>query len=463
MTPRRTSWLFTFVCALGASSVVSAHAPAKVLQYLSTKPDDLVVATNRGLIFGNLATRDFKLLCNEAYAVAPSEETVRYARLASGRLLVASSDGLQLSDDNGCTWRFAPALADQLVPGLAQHPTDPLTLYVTTYAREAPRSGALRISRDGGETFETLLTVPDEFLRTLHVVPSSPLHIYFAGWVLGAMRSYYVGRSADGGLTWERFTIALEPEENDLLLLAVNPKQPNELLARAVAPEPVLGERLLWSRDGGRTFIALGKLPGLMHASFSSDGSVAYVGSLNGLQRVSGAAEARQLEPMANGARISQVAEQDGTILGGGYYRGLDQNADGIGVAKPPNLTFDRWFDFSEVDAPASCSGAADKVCRLLWEDWLRENVLTGAADDAGADAGAPASDASVRSDAAAGALDASDGASRPAEQDAGPTEEADGSKGKDGCSLLSQPPAVGALLPWLALFGCLLRRRRRS
>lgn len=458
--------LSLFGGVLGASAIARAHAPAKVLQYVSIAPEDVVLVTNRGLIFGNVQSRDFKLLCNEAYDVSPSEDNVRFARLPSGRMLVASSNGLHQSDDKGCTWRPNAALAGLSVPSLAQHPRELDTLYVSTYSTDEPFAGTLRVSRDGGETFQILYEPGNEYFRTVQVAPDGK-HVYATGQVLTAMPSHYVARSVDGGANWERSPITLEKDELDLSLLAVNPAQPEELLARASGAEPGLGERLLWSNDGGRTFSSLGKLPALAHATFASDGSVAYVGSVAGLQRISGSPSARTLDPVMSTARISQVRELEGKVYASGYYQGLEAAIEGVGVASASALTFERWLQFNEVDEQVQCSAAVTTACRFLWDDWQRENPSAAAIADAGTggvvvdaggmDAGtiaAPRVDASsaTRTDASGptAASDASDGGDR------------DGGGGDDdGCSLAH---GSGSSLPALALLAvCAWLRRRRA
>ena len=453
-----------FGCALGASAIARAHAPAKVLQYVSLAPEDVVLVTNRGLIFGNVQRRDFKLLCNEAYDVSPSEDNVRFVRLPSGRLLVASSNGLHQSDDKGCTWRPNAALAGLSVPSLAQHPREPNTLYVSTYSTDEPFAGTLRVSRDGGETFQTVYEPGNEYFRTLQTAPDGK-HVYATGQVLTAMPTHYVARSLDGGATWERSPITLEKDELDLSLLAVNPVQPEELLARASGAEPGLGERLLWSGDGGRTFTSLGKLPVIAHATFASDGSVAYVGSVAGLQRISGSPTARTLEPVMSTARISQVRELDGKVYASGYYQGLDAARDGVGVASTSTLAFDGWLQFNEVDEQVQCSTAVTNACRFLWEDWLRENPSAAAIADAGAggvvvDAGGmDAAAAAPRADASSQAV-ADATSPTPAADASGSDEDESARGGDDGCSVAHETRSALPAAVLLALVAWLRRRR---
>lgn len=459
MVSQRASRWLAVVCTLAAASTVHAHDPAKVRQFMSTKADDVLLATNRGLIFGNLETRDFRLLCNEAYGAGTSDENVHFVRLPSGRLLLSTYDGLQYSDNKGCAWDEAPALVNISVPSLAQDPATPARVFVTTYKAPEdpmPGEGTVRVSSDGGETFSTLLMVGDEYLRDVTVLATNPPQIYLAGMALTKPVGHFIARSRDDGKTWERFPVALMMGELDVRLLAVNPQNPDEFLARASASEPSLGERLLWSNDGGKTIKALGKVATLSAALFSRDGTVAYVGGLEGLQRL--AAPNREPVPVPDTARTTALAEEGGQLLVSGYYQGLTVGLDGVGsAAEPEPASFATWMKLNEVDQQAECSASVQRRCSTLWDDWSREN-LGGLTSDAGiADASVPSVDAAITRDA--GVLDAARQDGADADDDAPVAK-----KDSDSCSAAQGGLGNSALVPVLLLLcASWLRRRRRA
>ena len=119
----RFSLLFT--CAAGlVSARAAAHAPVEVRQIISSAPANVILGTNRGLIFGDPTSRSWSLLCNEALGVSTTAP-YHVVMLASGRLLLATTDGLRFSDDRGCSWQDLPALPGLSTPALVQHPSDP--------------------------------------------------------------------------------------------------------------------------------------------------------------------------------------------------------------------------------------------------------------------------------------------------------------------------------------------------
>jgi hypothetical protein len=437
---------------------VHAHAPAEVLQIVSDKPDALILATNRGLIYGNLQTRAFSLLCNEALDVGTSAP-YRTASLPSGKLLVGDSAGLRASDDRGCSFAAVPALAQLSVPDMVQDPREPKRIFVTTAGVGA---GGLRVSDDEGATFKTLLSVPDDdFLGSLLLVPGAPAQLYTSAVVLHKdtptyTYSYYVAHSSDEGQTWSKSEVALTDDERDVTLLAVNPVRPQELLARATGSEPILGERVLWSNDGGKTFSSPITLRALRTAAFSTDGKVAYVGGVDGLW--SATDEARTFQQVPGTARLSTLRSQSDGLLAAGYYEGLDARQDGIGLRGPSDTGFSRWFDFVEVGEPFTCPAPStvDARCRPLWRDWTIENPSLSAGTDADValDAGAAASSLRDAGHATTGdALAARDAGTQAARR-----------SDPGGCTVSPRPTSYASgLAGLLSVLGTLLASQRRA
>ncbi len=446
--------LFAFVAL--PSAPVAAHAPAEVTQFVSTTPADVIIATNRGLVLGDLNSRSWSLLCNEALGPLGVSTSSSYhlVALPSGRWLLASVDGLTFSDDRGCSWQDLPALPGLSTPALVQHPSDPTQLYIATY--DGKNEGAVRVSRDGGESFETLLQVPgSQFTSSLLVAPTDPVTLYIATIGQDANRKLQlqVASSTDGGAHWEWSVVPRMDTENGLRLLAVNLARPQELLARASASEPALGERLLWSRDGGKTFTSPMTLNALKTAAFSHDGTVAYAGGVDGLWRASD--EARTFAQVPLTARIAFVEEREGTLLAGGYYNGLDAMRDGVGVwTDGADPVLQRWMHLNEVSRQADCPApsAAQTKCASMWQDWLIENPPAQSVPEAGVPIVDPSRDAGTRD---ATNQEAGDG------RDAGTSAEGmpPASESSDGCTL--RPNARGNALGLLAALALFLRRRR--
>jgi MYXO-CTERM domain-containing protein len=480
-------FVLTLALALGVSSVTLAHDPPSIMQFVSMTPTDVLLTSNRGLIFGDPTTRKWSLLCNEAVGVhgVTSSEPYAVALVPSGRMLVATASGLSVSDDRGCSFRDVPGFADLTTRGLVQHPTDPQQLYVIG---QGTVNNQIQHSTDGGDSWQPVLTVPSsEYPQSLLIAPGDPLRLYASIWQLGVdVDTHFVVRSSDGGKTWERSEVELTEDEREVILLAVNPVDANELLARATAVNPVDGERLLHSRDGGRTFTSNISIKSLKGATFSPDGLLAYAaGGSDGLYRATG--PERTFSLVAGTARISAVRSSATELLAAGYYQGLEalrdgSLIDGIGRTTASGTSFDHWMAFREIQSQVSCPATSTAItkCARLWTDWQSEHPplsdLAGADADAGwSDAGAPrsGSDAAARpSDAGAREIDAgarSDAGSGDSANDAEITEDTSPIGGKprrkaSGCTVSGESArSYGSWSLALALLVLAHRRRRHS
>lgn len=390
-------FFLTLLVGLCLASRAAAHDPPALFRVLSRDPDAVILSTNRGLIVGKAGAETWSLLCSEAFGGVTG---ARYAavRLTQGRIVISGERGLRASDDGGCTWR-STGLGDRKTPYVARSPQHPARLYAAVYA---DGEGGIRRSDDGGETFAPLLATKDtEFVGSLMIAPGEPERIYASITDFsGAIFRTYVARSANGGAHWERSEVPLvTAAENELTLLAVNPRHPDELLARANGKEPAKGERVMLSRDGGKTFTSPITLPVVSGASFSEDGTTAYVSSRDGLHRADGVD--RTFAPFGEATRISSVEARDGQLVVGGYYQGVAAGMDGVAVsaadAAPPR--FERLMNYDQVRLQLSCPApaTASADCAALWHDWQTEfgldTVTARPGSDAGTDAG-PASSA---------------------------------------------------------------------
>lgn len=444
----------------GSVSGAAAHAPPEVLQVVSSADADVILATNRGLMFGSRARGEWQLLCSEAFGVSTGS-SYGTALLPSGRILIAEQGGLHFSDDRGCTWRRPPDLGKLSTPTLAQHPEVRDRLYLTIQGfdgtQAVPDVAGVRRSDDGGETFRTVYAASEgEVLQSLLVSAGEPGHVYASATVFGARGTEYVVlHSSDGGTSWRRGRVDADvTKETDITLLALNPRDPLEILARASGAELALGDRLLWSTDGGGTFTTLGSWPRVRSAAFSPDGASAFVSHRDGLLRA--ADGARTLEKLGASIAISSVVADATDLLACGYFAGPASPLDGVGIAplSDPSARFQTLMTFDQVRAHARCAApsTAERDCDVSWRDWATEQGLDPqtATDDS-----VPAGDAG-QAEAGSGASNRDDDAPMGAADDSAHAK-------KSGCSLSGQSN-VG-VVGWLAigLPALRLRRRRRK
>ena len=315
---------------IGATPTIAiAHPPPQVLRIArSADQDSVALLTNRGIIFGKIKAKQWRLMCNEALHINTSE-VPDLAYMPDGRLFVATSVGLQASADEGCTWQGVDPFATTSVPAMWQDPDQPAALVIGTYG---PGMSAVRSTDDGGKTWHELMPADDnDFIQELLVAPSDRDRMYASGEKLDMQGnfSHYVAKSGDGGKTWERYDFALLAGEIDVTMLAVSPVDPDVLLAHAVFGDPMMGsDRVLVSGDGGKTFTSVAMAKSVFDGAFGADGKSAWVASLDALLRSDDAA--KSFASVADTQRMTCIVPRASELDACGWYA---KDHDGIGIS----------------------------------------------------------------------------------------------------------------------------------
>ncbi|HVZ32272.1 MAG TPA: hypothetical protein VG963_07600 [Polyangiaceae bacterium] len=433
-----------------------AHAPPQVYRIVWKNDRELVLVTNRGLMFGEADEPDYRLMCIEALHINTGEEP-HAAYRGDGALLAATSQGLFFTTDEGCTWTAMPPLTGMLVPALTQLPGQPDTLFAATFATG---QSAIRVTHDGGNTWTTLAALEDQdYTRTLKIAPQDPSLLYATGTQIVRMpapvQQQYIARSRDGGQTWERNVVMLTEDELSLNLLAIHPTQSDVLLAKTGSSSPgYVDERLMLSRDGGKTFDAVLMTSAVNDAAFASDGNAAWVAGNDGLWKSGPTFDDFQRIGVAD--HLSCVEETHGRLWACGHYTGTTAGLahDGVGSAAPDATTFDPFMDFTHVTSEVSCddSSPTPGLCEWSWQDFMLELLPYGAADG-----GAPLGAADAGVDTASATQDASAATAHQVDAATASPERA-----SSGCAMLANRRNHPAWA-WLLGLVCLRRKRRRA
>jgi MYXO-CTERM domain-containing protein len=333
-------------------------------------------------------------------------------------------------------------------------------------------SNGVFVSEDGATNWKRLLETNDhEYVRSIRQAPSDPKHLYATGlaWDMMGKYTYFLTQSLDAGKTWERHDVPLEQHELDLQLFAVHPKDPNILAVRAGGEDPMITpERLLISKDGGKTFTSPFKMLLLSQLAFNADGSKAWVVGYDGFfESTDGLATFNQIQPAIS---MSYVTERDGEVLAAGYYKGVSTPENGIGQAKAAQDGFTAYMQMNQVTQQVQCDPSTTTAmkCASWWADWERElmsgqftsadgGVMTAGAggSSSGGAGGAVALDAGVAGSAALPPTAAGPGGS-----DAGAMS---GPKADAGCRVAAPGAAHGGAVFLGGLALLFVARRRRS
>jgi hypothetical protein len=362
--------------ALGLMTLpAAAHAPplgARVLTPASpASGSEEVIVTNRGLVFRDPASGSSRLLCNEALRINTSE-LPNVALLGDGGLLVATSSGLRLSRDRGCTWADVGQMETTNTPALAADPSDPNRVYVANYDSDIP---GLRETLDAGVSWSLMYeTAEADYVHSILVSAPDPRRIY------ATLTAYDSGppthsllRTLDRGATWERLLLPLNEKDYRAIAAAVGPDDPDTLILYTVANSPgVDTSRLLVSRDGGDSFEVALERPEIRGAGYGQDGRL-WVAARDGLYGSNGELAAFARTSVAS--ELGCVSGRAGTLLVCGHYAGLGTAESGIGVSNDGGQSFERWLDFSRVAEPVECSpdSLTTSLCARPWLDWETE------------------------------------------------------------------------------------------
>lgn len=405
-------WLASVCLAVASLLVPSrafAHASPHVLDIVF-RDSGYVLLSNRGLIFGDKDRANWRLMCSEALGINTTE-VPSLVGLPDGRLMVSTSRGLTTTADDGCSWQSVAPFGMTSVPAMVSDPTDPKRIYLAAYTADPTLAdlGGVHVSEDGATNWTKLLAANDhDYVRSLRVAASDPKHIYATGqtWDMLGKYTYYLTQSRDGGKTWERQVVALEMHELDLQLFAVNPTDPQVIAVRAGGENPMLTpERLLVSKDGGKTFTNPVSLLLLSQLAFSADGKQAWVVGQDGFfESTDGLATFNRVGPAES---MSYVTELEGDVLACGYYAGVGTGQNGVGMSKMADQGFMSFMQLNDVRAQVACEpeSATAMKCASWWVDWERELMAGQFASVDGGVIAAAGSGGSAGATGGAGAL----------------------------------------------------------
>jgi photosystem II stability/assembly factor-like uncharacterized protein len=429
-----------------------AHAPplgARVLAPASSEiGSEEVIVTNRGLVFRDRDTGNARLLCNEALYITTTE-LPHATLLGDGGLLVATSRGLRLSRDRGCSWSDVGQMETTNTPALAADPGDPSRVFVATYDSDAP---GLHETRDAGASFRlSYATGENDYVFSLLIAERDPGRVYatLATYGLSGPPEHSLLRTRDGGERWERLPLPLIESDYKATAAAVDPENPDTLIVYTVANSPGLdSSRLLVSRDAGDTFEVRFERPEIRGAGYAEGGTL-WVAARDGLYGSNADLSAFAQTSLAS--ELGCVGERAGSLFVCGHYAGANSAQFGIGVSTDGGQSFERWLDFSDVTAPVECSpeSLTTSLCARPWLDWQTE-MLGGVPSSPGAYGpvgAAPATMENGSSQPASGAIDAADDQTT-----------ADDPPTPAGCSLgqaRRPPPSSGAAGSIFALLTC--------
>lgn len=394
------------------------------------------VLTNRGLVLAR-ADGVVALRCNEAYGVNTAEQP-SFAYDARGTIVLASSRGVSRTSDHGCSFTPSTGLPELPVGASARISAHAAKWLVSTESYE--ETSQVFESDDDGQSFHPLAKNAPLSVYEALVASSDGARIYASGQLydkssMQLQPLWSVSRDGGKSFTDQRLTKARIP-------LAVHPTQPDVVFAHE-PDETMQTDRLVQSRDGGKSWKTLVEVPSIITAWESTrDGTVLWLGTeRDGLYRAD------------DGERFTRVLPEQVMAVRCLVLRGdalwacanMAPNTNGVWVSSDHGDRWEKVLGFDQVTEQVRCPAESARVCEAPWQDWQREQSTLVPTSASGRDAESEGESTG----------DSEDEAKSEPDADA-PRREAEAS----GCRLA--PTSEGTLTSGLLLLAGLLARTRR-
>jgi hypothetical protein len=250
----RLGWMFGGLGLLAPAA--EAHERPSFATSISVAGSRVAIQTTFGLVLGDGSDPQpgsWRWICPGAMGTIPTEDPPTFF-LGPHTLLMPGFDGLTVGTEDACQWRpAADGLSQiQVFDGVA---VNAQTAYAVTSSGQQPN--AVHRTTDGGRTWSVTsdpLTGATRF-DSVRVAPSDARRLYVGASLLprkpGEDKRGVIYRSEDAGATWEVTELAMDPAERSFQLMAVDPTDPDVLLARFSSP---FADRVVRSSDGGISF-----------------------------------------------------------------------------------------------------------------------------------------------------------------------------------------------------------------
>lgn len=283
------------VALLTVASRASANGRFPFANQLVVAPKDpthIALRTTYGFLQSLDAGKTWVWVCEKSIGYGGSFDPA-IGITGTDTVLAGVFDGLRTSVDRGCNWSFTgEPLNGEFVIDLVVERADPMRAVALTSSGMG--DGKFRVflgeTTDGGKTWAKLgVDLPTDLnSETVEVAPSDLNRIYVSGTSGTMPRKGVIERSDDRGKTWTRTEVPLGGARIPFIS-AVHPTRPDVFWVRVdgdiSAGETGLGDRLLVSEDGAKTFREVAVIDGSMLGfALSPDGSrIAIGGPIAGL------------------------------------------------------------------------------------------------------------------------------------------------------------------------------------
>lgn len=377
-------WL-VFVALAFALAAPHAHAngrnPHTVgIHFGNGDSQTLYVATTFGLVISKDGGCTFHWLCEQNIGYGGTWDP-QYG-IAGDTIFATTFDGLRVSRDGGCSFSTAAATEGLWIDALAIGPTG--EIWIGT-AETAGANDILR-STDGGVTFQSRgMQSAEVWWKSVLVAPSNPQRVYITGYQVAGTPTGYFYRSDDAGEQWTPSPLdGVQYGGTPVLRIrAIDPANPDVVFMSSEAANAQSGDRLYRSTDGGMTWTEVLATSALVHDVVIRPGGKVFVATqirtatslIGGTSYVSTDAGASFTE-LPGAPRLACISQApDGTLYGCGAN--WDPDFKAIARSQDDGATWEKVWRFVELADALQCAEGTVQHDTCDVAQWDCETCLT--------------------------------------------------------------------------------------
>jgi photosystem II stability/assembly factor-like uncharacterized protein len=363
-----------------APAAANGRFPATISVHFEPDNDQRILV---GTTFGVLLSEDdgatWRWTCEANVQYSGTWDPV-YAISPAGTIFASTPAGLSITRDNGCNWSFAPPpMQDQWISDV-QVGSDG-AIWVSTAS--SGFANDVYVSHDDGMSFtSTGLLVTLAWWKSLRVAPSDPNRVYVSGYQLDGpadggdgLPAPLLYRSDDGGAGWIEIPFSMMGQ-SQLFIVGVSPSDPDVVFAKL---DGTPNDDLLRSDDGGVAWTpvasfgddVLGFAPRAGSAQVVAGSPVNLVDPAHGDVRISnddGVSFTQQTWTEAtNVPRMACLGERRDMEL---FACGANWTPDRMAIGRSSDsLSWSKVMRFCEIDGPLECPAGSqhETLCAPLW------------------------------------------------------------------------------------------------
>jgi len=404
-----------FGIALAGPRVAHANGRPPTTDGIYFRPGDphaLYVASTFGLLVSRDDGCTVRWIC-EADLGYGGRWDPAYAIAGDGTIFATTFTGLRVSHDDGCSFATATAALPPGDPGrIAGRWIAALELgpdgAIWAGTSDTGTFNDVFVSSDGGATFASRgLLSPTMFWKSVKAARSDARRVYVTGYEITGVAADggtlppppHAMRTDDAGAHWAELSLAgLSYGPTPIVVaLAVDPHDPDVVYLVSRGANPPTGDRLYRSPDGGATFAGVLATAAPVHDVVVRDAQTVLVATQNetglGGTAYVSTDAGRSFTPMPNAPHLACL----GTAPDGSLYGcAANWDPDYMAVTRSTDggTTFRKVWRFAELAGPLACPDGTAERDTCDREQWPSVQAHLAAT---GPTCGAQATDAAPR------------------------------------------------------------------